>query len=253
MDSLRTDERSPRRLSLVILVIVFLMGFLLFSAGRRAAERSKHEKCLTNLRQIGLALHQYALDFDNVFPFGKLDENKPYQFLGLLHPSYAASFAVFACPGSSDTVIPPAVMTSGGDGRPFREDESEKGLSYAYGHNQRKPWTQKDPGSVRLVADKYATHDYVKDPFPEERPLNHSMGISFFGVRRRDVYRYGGRNYVQLDGAAPSPITSKFKPTAGWDKDIGPLEADPETEFDNSGAPKHDQTGPDWWSDPPDK
>ncbi len=252
MDSLRTDERSSRRLSLLILVILFLVGFLLFSAGRRAAERSKRERCLSNLRGMGMALHQYALDFDDVFPWNAPGISPQCRFLGELHPSYVGSLRLFCCPLSNDEPIRQWIISAVGGEEPF-DEIGVKDLSYAYGHNQGKPWTERDPGTVRLVADKYATHDYVKEPYPEKRPLNHNVGISFFGVRKRDVSRYGGRNYVQLDGAAPSRITREFKPTTGWDKDIGQLEADPEAEFDNSGAPKHDQTGPDWWSDPPDK
>jgi hypothetical protein len=36
-------------------------------------------------------------------------------------------------------------------------------------------------------------------------------------------------------------------------EEIGLMDADPETEFEGSGDPEHDQTGTDWWSDPPDK
>jgi hypothetical protein len=251
MDSLRTVHGSSRRLSLVILVILFLVGFFVFSGLRRAAERSKNEKCLANLKQMSLALHQYALDYDGVFPWDASGISPQCRFLGKLHAAYAASLRLFWCPLSNDEVIETWKTSALYTAEPFNET-GVGDLSYAYGHNQGKPWTEKDPGTVRLVADKYTTHDYVKEPFPEGRPLNHSMGISFFGVRQCDVSRYGGRNYLQLDGVAPSRITGKFEPPR-WDNDIGPLEADPRTEFNNSGDPKHDQTGPDWWSDPPDK
>ena len=41
--------------------------------------------------------------------------------------------------------------------------------------------------------------------------------------------------------------------SARWSNEKSLLEADPETEFENSGNMEKDQTGADWWSDPPDK
>ena len=41
--------------------------------------------------------------------------------------------------------------------------------------------------------------------------------------------------------------------SVGWEDNTSELEADPGTEFESSGDPEYDQTGSDWWSDPPDK
>ena len=46
---------------------------------------------------------------------------------------------------------------------------------------------------------------------------------------------------VKLDGSAEKDSTELS------------LEVDAETEVDDSGNPGHDQTGREWWSDPPEK
>ena len=79
------------------------------------------------------------------------------------------------------------------------------------------------------------------DPYPEHRPRNHPEGPNLWGRMVRRNRKSGHRNFAKLDGSV------------GTDTGLGPLEADPDREFENSGDPEHDQTGPDWWSDPPDK
>jgi hypothetical protein len=105
-----------------------------------------------------------------------------------------------------------------------------------------------------VVADKYATHDYDAEPYSQRYPLNHSEWPNYWGTMRRSVYKYGERCFVRIDGSGAS------------EKDIGLLEADPgwdvrttmyanDTDYepDDDSDPEHDQTGPDWWSDPPEK
>ena len=191
------------------------------------------------LEMIGLALGQYALDYDDTYPWDSNETEGYYRFFGKLYPVYEKGLPVFTCPASSDR---PMELDPGHiDGSLFTENECRRGLSYAYGHNQGKPWRRRDPSTTRLAADKYATHDYTTEPYPKNRPLNHMRGPNSWGLMVRNVPEFGLRNCKSKDGG--------FRTT----KEIGPLEADPETEFEKSGDPEHDQTGPDWWSDPPDK
>ena len=54
-------------LLVVIAVIAVLMGILM-PALQRAREQGKRTLCLNNLRQLGLATHLYAEDYDNKVP-----------------------------------------------------------------------------------------------------------------------------------------------------------------------------------------
>ncbi len=187
-------------------------------------------RCLSNLMQLGLSLKQYSMENDEVFAWGDSASTSYYRYLGKLHPDYVSDLTLFTCPSSRDDPMDPA--DRGARGTPFKRSECRKGLSYAYGHNQGKPWTEDDPSSVRILAEKYATQDYTSGPFPKGRRINHS---------RRHGKPIIGRAVIHADGSG------KF------DNSKKPLEADPETRIDESSDPLNDQTGPDWFSDPPDK
>jgi len=58
-------------LLVVIAIIALLMGILLPALGR-AKEQAKATRCLANLKQIGLAMHAYAGDYDYLLPRAEL-------------------------------------------------------------------------------------------------------------------------------------------------------------------------------------
>lgn len=230
---------------LIIFVILILVSFIVFRViqlFKRPIEQGGHIKSTSHLKQIGLAMKQYALDNNDVYPFVG-DDMEPYQALGFLHPSYASSLEVFRCPSARDEKwdINKSHQYNNRDGAPFTKDACAKSLSYAYSFNKdgngkgiRGPWNESDPETVRIASDKYVTHDYSVDPDSKRRPSNHPI--------ERKWWRYrGGRHVVYLDGSAK------------WEEIITPLDVDPKTEYENSGHPESDQTDADWWSDPPEK
>jgi hypothetical protein len=229
--------------ALAAAAILGILAFLMFPALFRARVGALRARCLSNLKQVGLALKQYALDNDEAFPWDESEQDRYYRFPGKIHPQYVSGLGIFLCPSSRDRLM--LVENRGAPNSPFRESECRSGLSYAYGHKQGKPWTEEAPTATKMVADKYAAQDYTEELFPEGRYANHWRGK----IERIEI----GRNFVCVDGSA------------SWDQSSAPLEANPEWNVnwdvspgeeypsDNGGDPKHDQTGPDWWSDPPDK
>lgn len=225
---------------LVIFIIIILILFgLLFPALMRERECSRTAHCLSNLKSIQLAIMQYASDNKDTYPWGDLSISDYCGFIGIAYPAYGDDMKSLTCPSSHDKPMEHRIESSAKE--PFSENECKKSLSYAYGHNKGKPWNTNDHEATRILADKYATHDYEKDPFPKNKPINHNWG------RHQDWRkREWRRNYV----------------TIGYDwgdsREKSLLEANPEIDI-NAGNPdaKHDaesdQTGADWWSDPPEK
>jgi len=137
------------------------------------------------------------------------------------------------------------LVNRGDPGSLFKESECKSGLSYAYGHNQGKPWTEKARGSTRIAADKYATHDYLEELRPARRPTNHPQP--------RFLGKPAARFVVCVDGSPRSDDDLRMleaNPEWNVNWDVSPGEEYPS---DEGSDPEHDQTGPDWWSDPPDK
>jgi type II secretory pathway pseudopilin PulG len=240
-ESIHKAQFSWIRVIVVVFIIILLGFFLLMWSQGNSRETARRRKCLSNLKQIGLALKQYALDNNETFPWG--NDIEPYQALGKLHPTYASALEVFRCPSSSDAIwhITNAHMYKNKDNASFIYDACKKSLSYAYSFNKdgnrkgkKGPWTENAPSSLRLAADKYITYDYSSDPNSKTKPSNHPIRRSWFKYK---CYR----QFVYLDGSAK------------WEFILTPLDVDSETEYENSGHPESDQTGAKWWSDPPEK
>jgi len=112
---------------LVVMAIIAMLAALLLPALASAKERSKGTTCLSNLRQIGLAIRSYADDYSGDIPFGpkapaftsafdlypstgaptsliSLSSGSPVA-LGLLLQSYVASQPkVLFCPSSDEYI-----------------------------------------------------------------------------------------------------------------------------------------------------
>jgi prepilin-type N-terminal cleavage/methylation domain-containing protein len=66
--------RTPRAFTLVellvVIAIIAILAALLFPALASAKERGRRAVCLSNLREIGIAIHTYASDNNGQIPYG---------------------------------------------------------------------------------------------------------------------------------------------------------------------------------------
>jgi prepilin-type N-terminal cleavage/methylation domain-containing protein len=55
---------------LVVIAIIAILAAILFPVFAQARESARTSACLSNCKQIGLAIHMYAQDYDEGFPMG---------------------------------------------------------------------------------------------------------------------------------------------------------------------------------------
>ena len=87
---------------LVVIAIIALLAAILFPVFGRARENARRSSCLSNSKQLGLAMMQYISDYDNAFLHGGMrpggtPRNGGRAWAGTLFP-YVKSDQIYVCP-----------------------------------------------------------------------------------------------------------------------------------------------------------
>jgi prepilin-type N-terminal cleavage/methylation domain-containing protein/prepilin-type processing-associated H-X9-DG protein len=90
---------------LVVIAIIGILAGLLMPALARAKGKANDVKCISNLRQIGIALTGYADDFHGKLPFAERQPTKPVEatnvyprIADVLSKNVGGALAIFHCP-----------------------------------------------------------------------------------------------------------------------------------------------------------
>ena len=91
---------------LVVIAIIAILAAILFPVFARARENARRASCLSNLKQIGIAVMQYTQDNDEKYMYqhenaGSGDPVPSYYWFEPLQP-YIKSTQVFRCPSMSE-------------------------------------------------------------------------------------------------------------------------------------------------------
>ncbi len=86
---------------LVVIAIILLLAAILFPVFARARENARRASCLSNLKQMGLAVMQYTQDFDEVYPIVAGSGSTTWTFL--TYP-YIKNPQIYVCPSVTEPV-----------------------------------------------------------------------------------------------------------------------------------------------------
>ncbi len=91
---------------LVVIAIIAILAAILFPVFARAREKARQTSCLSNAKQIILAVMQYTQDYDECFPFYTNPQNPTTNrsWWQVLDP-YVMNLQVFRCPSSPSVTV----------------------------------------------------------------------------------------------------------------------------------------------------
>ena len=98
---------------LVVIAIIAILAAILFPVFAQAREKARQTSCLSNTKQMGLALYQYVQDYDELFPNGTYRYSAVGGWAGQIYP-YVKNDRVYRCPSDSLTVTAKDKPTSYG-------------------------------------------------------------------------------------------------------------------------------------------
>lgn len=104
---------------LVVIAIIAILAAVLLPVFAKAREKARQATCVSNEKQIGMALLQYVQDYDEVMPqswFGPPISDGPsdpatgrYKWMDAVYP-YIKSTAVFSCPSDPASASHPYIF-----------------------------------------------------------------------------------------------------------------------------------------------
>jgi prepilin-type N-terminal cleavage/methylation domain-containing protein len=205
---------------LVVIAIIAVLAALLLPSLASAKDRGKRAACLSNLRQIGVAIENYALDHDDRAPYGPTAP--PFLSPGYFYPSTGSPTSLISLPSGAPVALglllsnelaqtPKVLFCPGSDQLVDAEAELAK------------------VGTTQAQGSYYYRHGGVSQLFytpPTEPEMTHlsspgtnrlgrpiralavdsqflcSPSVAVFGVRKRTHHKQEAVNTLYQDGSA---------------------------------------------------
>jgi prepilin-type N-terminal cleavage/methylation domain-containing protein/prepilin-type processing-associated H-X9-DG protein len=85
---------------LVVIAIIAILAAILFPVFAQAREKARATQCLSNMKQLGMALMQYVQDYDDTYPFypGSVTAERPDLYVWSIFQPYVKNGQVLRCP-----------------------------------------------------------------------------------------------------------------------------------------------------------
>jgi len=91
---------------LVVIAIIAILAAILFPVFAKAREKARQSTCLSNTKQIGLAVMQYAQDYDERLPPMHTSPAVPVVYWWQALDPYMKNSQILKCPSQSNNNVP---------------------------------------------------------------------------------------------------------------------------------------------------
>ncbi|MCS6775676.1 MAG: DUF1559 domain-containing protein [Chloroherpetonaceae bacterium] len=190
---------------LVVIAIIAILAAILFPVFAQAREKARQTVCLSNMKQLGTAVHMYAQDYDETLPLdGHTTHRASWVFA--LEP-YLRNRQVYRCPSDRSTnwfPLPPGVVgrarhTSYGTNMWMAPKPADDPTSETTGYTTLA--SIRAPARTIYCAEmlENLTEDHFHPPWWRENP-DFTFEPPGTGLAHRR--HQGGANYFFCDGHA---------------------------------------------------
>ncbi|HVK05832.1 MAG TPA: prepilin-type N-terminal cleavage/methylation domain-containing protein [Armatimonadaceae bacterium] len=172
---------------LVVIAIIAILAAILFPVFAQARDKARQSACLSNARQIGLAVAQYTQDYDEMYP--SIDFSK---YLVLVQP-YAKNEDIWKCPNQSGLYTIPAQAGAYNPPMSRTIDISWAGNGNVFGGWDNSTTPASTPKPISRVNDPAGTvllaESLVRDPAPATGNVAESAFEACMDVRHVWYFR----------------------------------------------------------------
>jgi prepilin-type N-terminal cleavage/methylation domain-containing protein/prepilin-type processing-associated H-X9-DG protein len=172
---------------LVVIAIIAILAAILFPVFARAREKARQTSCLSNIKQITLAVHMYAQDYDETMPLalaGTPGVTSYFMFSELLDP-YIKNEQVWDCPSKQASVdlsqigkTSVSYMVDVGTRVPSNSSTGSIFGAPALGYYSCTLSQLAEPATIAIMADAIGLVDAAFDVNIEEHP-RHNDGCNY--------------------------------------------------------------------------
>lgn len=224
---------------LVVIAIIAILAAILFPVFAQAREKARTTSCLSNFKQVGLAIEMYKTDYDGHWPlWWNGDENHIGNvtygrfWAGAIDP-YVKNNQLRKCPSDPYPTPPsyPNKDSSGNDtlGGTVQSMTSNRNIQFDERKTLDGTWLHPSMAESEIanVARTVSVHEAVGADEGRTTPIQDSY-TGWWGANEMaygDTHHNKGGNYVFFDGHAkwlrPSNV-EPCPPNAGWGTSPGP-------------------------------